>query len=130
MYVERIGKRPSPMVADFEQQIAEGKVHVLSDGKTIAGYAVFYPRADHIHLESVAVHPEFQKMGYGLQLITFVEQAASEAGASAIELYTHAKMTENLSLYPALGYVEQGRWHEDGFDRIFFRKEMRPSRRL
>ena len=33
-------------------------------------------------------------------------------------------MTENLKLYPYLGYQELGRWNEDGFDRAFFRKEL------
>lgn len=124
IYVERMGKRPAPMVADFEQQIADGKIHVLTDGKTVAGFAVFYPREDHLHLESVAVHPEFQSLGYGLQLITYVEQWASETGAAAIELYTNVKMSENLSLYPSLGYAEKGRWSESGFDRVFFRKDL------
>ena len=33
-------------------------------------------------------------------------------------------MTENLSRYPALGFVEVGRGHAHGFDRVFFRKEL------
>ncbi len=124
MYVPRIGRRPAPMVADFEQQIGKNIVHVLSNGRTIAGFAVFFPRDDHVHLENVAVHPDFQSMGYGIQLITYAEQCALETGAVAVELYTNAKMTENLTLYPKLGYTETGRWHEDGFDRVFFRKAL------
>ncbi len=127
MYTERMGRRPAPMVADFELQIADGKVHVLTDGKTVAGYAVFYPRDDHFHLENVAVHPDFQSLGFGLQLITYVEQCASDAGVNAVELYTNVKMTENLSLYPSLGYIEKGRWSEDGFERVFYRKELARS---
>jgi hypothetical protein len=33
-------------------------------------------------------------------------------------------MTENLSLYAALGYEETGRATEDGFDRVYFRKSL------
>lgn len=33
-------------------------------------------------------------------------------------------MTENIPYYPSLGYEEIGRWQEDGFDRVFFRKEL------
>ena len=124
IYVPRIGKRPAPMVADFQQQISEGKIHVLADDRTIAGFAVFYRRDDHVHLENVSVHPEFQKLGFGVQLITHVEQFAADAGIWVVELYTNAKMTENLTLYPYLGYEEIGRWHEDGFDRVFFRKSV------
>ena len=58
IYVPRIGKRPAPMVADFARLIGDGKVHVLSEGGTIAGFAVLYRRGDHVHLENVAVHPD------------------------------------------------------------------------
>ena len=125
-YVPRIGKAPAPMLADFASLIGDGKVHILDDGGTIAGFAVFYPRGDHVHLENVAVHPDFQKRGHGVRLVAHVEQQAAEAGAAAVELYTNAKMTENLSLYPRLGYMETGRRHEAGFDRVFFRKALRP----
>lgn len=126
IYVPRIGKRPAPMVADFARLIGDGSVHVLSEGGTIAGFAVFYRRGDHVHLENVAVHPDFQKRGHGVRLIAYVERFAAEAGAKAVELYTNVKMTENLSLYPGLGYEETGRRHEDGFDRVFFRKTLAP----
>jgi ribosomal protein S18 acetylase RimI-like enzyme len=126
IYVPRIGKPPAPMVADFARLIGDGKVHVLSDGSAIAGFAVFYLRGDHVHLENVAVHPDFQKRGHGARLIAYAEQFATEAGANAVELYTNIKMTENLSLYPSLGYEEAGRRHEDGFDRVFFRKILAP----
>ena len=33
-------------------------------------------------------------------------------------------MTENLALYPALGYVETGRRVEDGFSRVYFSKRL------
>ncbi len=123
-YVERIGKRPAPMVADFEEQICNGIVHVLSKDNVIAGYVAFYRRGDHVQLDSIAIDPAFQGIGYGIRLITFVETCAAETGANAVELYTNAKMTENLSLYPYLGYTETGRRHEDGFDRVFFRKAL------
>ncbi len=45
-------------------------------------------------------------------------------GFSAVELYTNEKMTKNLQPYPYLGYREIGRWEEDGFNRVFFKKEL------
>lgn len=35
-----------------------------------------------------------------------------------LHLYTNEKMTENLSIYPKLGYVEVGRRTENGFNRV------------
>lgn len=123
-YVPRIGKRPAPMIADFGQQIEEGIVYVLAKGRDVSGFIVFYPQDDHVHLENVAMRPECQGLGYGIKLIEFAEQEAIKAGYTAIELYTNAKMTENLTLYPYLGYTETDCRHEDGFDRVFYRKEL------
>lgn len=122
IYVPRIGRRPAPMIADFEDQIKQDLVHVLTDDKQVAGFIVYYRRDDHLHLENVAVDPQFQGLGYGVQLIKYAEQAARDIGVAAVELYTNAKMTENLKLYPYLGYTELGRWQEGGFDRVFYRK--------
>lgn len=125
MYVARIGREPAPMVADFASQIGDGLVHVaVTETDAVQGFAVFYPRDDHMHLENVAVSPEHQGQGVGRVLMTHCEQTARNQGLGAIELYTNLKMTENLALYPALGYREIGRRQEDGFDRVYFRKEL------
>ncbi len=124
-YVARIGREPAPMVADYETQIRDGLVWVSEarDG-TVQGFAVFYPRDNHVHLRNLAVAPEHQGNGVGKRLITFCEDTARAMGLDAVELYTNLKMTENLSLYPALGYTEIERRSEDGFERVFFRKTL------
>ena len=124
MYVDRIGREPAPMVADFATQVAEGLVYVIGAGGAIDGYVVFYPRNDHIHLENLAVWREHSGKGRGGQLIAFVEDQARHHGLAAVELYTNAKMFENLNMYPKLGFVEMDRWTEDGFERVFFRKNV------
>lgn len=126
-YIASIGKRPAPMVADFGEQIAQGIVWVLADGREIGGYVVFYRRGDHVLLENVAVAPGYQGEGHGRRLIGFAEQSAMQSAVQAVELYTNAMMTKNLALYPKLGYREVGRQHEDGFDRVYFRKELAGS---
>ena len=112
------------MIADFAAQIAAGQVWVIVENDRMGGYVVYYRRGDHLHLENVAVHPDQQGRGYGKMLIDHAETAARQSGAVAVELYTNARMTENQSLYPALGYEEVGRGHEDGFDRVFYRKRV------
>ena len=124
VYVERIGREPAPMVADFASQIRAGQAFVLDDGGAVLGYVVFYPQGDHLHLENVAVLPAHHGWGLGGRLIGFVEEAARGRGLAAVELYTNLKMHENLRMYPRLGYVETGRRREDGFDRVYFRKEV------
>lgn len=127
LYVPRIGREPAPMVADFATSIAAGHIWVTDmpgPGFDVTGFVVAFPRDDHWHLENVAVDPKIQGIGVGGRLIAHVEAMARAAGARAVELYTNAKMTENQSLYPQLGYAETGRRSEDGFDRVFYRKEL------
>lgn len=122
LYVERIGREPAPMVANFAASIGKGHLYVAQEDGQIVGFVVFYPKQDHVHLENVAVIPGFQNRGIGTSLIRFVEKEAQQDGFSRIELYTNARMTENLELYPRLGYEQFDRRVEDGFDRVYFRK--------
>jgi ribosomal protein S18 acetylase RimI-like enzyme len=122
--VDRIGREPAPMVADFAGQIVNGIIHVVEDQRRVCGFIVLYPRGDHMHIENIAIDPAFQRHGLGTALLEFAEQQAHVHGRRAIELYTNEKMTENLEFYPRLGYVETGRSVEDGFSRVYFRKEL------
>jgi ribosomal protein S18 acetylase RimI-like enzyme len=124
-YVPLIGRKPAPMVADFEAQIAAGDVYVATDDEDdVQGFIVFYPEGRHILLENVAVRPSAAGRGIGRSLIRFCEVEARRRGFHAVHLYTNEKMTENLSIYPRLGYVEVGRRTEDGFNRVFFEKPL------
>jgi ribosomal protein S18 acetylase RimI-like enzyme len=127
LYVPRIGREPAPMVADFAGSIAAGHLWVAEppgESSGVMGFVIAFPREDHWHLSNVAVDPAAQGGGLGGRLIAHVEAVARAAGAPAVELYTNARMTENQSLYPWLGYAEIGRATEDGFDRVFYRKEL------
>lgn len=123
-YIERIGRKPAPMVADFAAAIKAETLYVIETGTQICGFVVFYACNDYLHLENVAVDPRFQGLGLGMKLIEFVEQQARGGGYGSVELYTNVKMTENLGLYARLGYVEFDRRVEEGFDRIYFRKTL------
>lgn len=124
-FVAVIGRKPAPMVADFGAQIRDGSVHVSCrlNGE-IEGFIVFFAKAGTMFLENVAVGDAARGSGVGRALIGLCEAEARRLGLPSVELYTNAKMTANLSLYPRLGYVEIGRRHEDGFDRVYFRKDL------
>lgn len=124
MYVGRMDTEPAPMRADYSSLIAQGSVDLAICGSQFAGYAVFYPEGEHFHLENLGVLPEYRGCGIGRRLIEHVECAAKEAGYKAVELYTNEAMTENLALYPRIGYVEIDRRREAGFNRVFFRKQL------
>ncbi len=117
-------QEPAPMVADFAHQIGLGQIYVAFYDSSFAGYIVFYPEQGHLHLENVAVLPAQAGQGIGKKLIEYAEEAARNQGLNAVELYTNEAMTENLSMYPKLGYVETERKQQAGFSRVFFRKSI------
>ena len=128
-YVAAIGRRPAPMDTDYESQIASGEVYVAVDETgELQGFIVFLPMTDHMFLENVAVQPASSGCGIGKSLIRFCEGEALRLGLTSVRLYTNEKMTDNLSLYLRLGYVEVDRRTEDGFARVYFEKPLgRPT---
>lgn len=122
-YVVAIGKKPAPMVADFASLIASGSVHVAVEGEAdVLGFIVFFHEGDTVFLENVAVKSDAVGRGVGKRLIAFCEAEAKRSGAKSVRLYTNEKMTENLSIYPHLGYRETERRTEAGFNRVYFEK--------
>jgi N-acetylglutamate synthase-like GNAT family acetyltransferase len=122
LYVPRIGRQPAPVTADHAGLVAAGRTSVAEVDGAIAGVIVLIPAEDHLLVENVAVAPALQGRGLGGELMRYAERRATELGVQELRLYTNALMTENLALYPVLGYVETGRRTEDGFSRVYFSK--------
>lgn len=123
-YIARIGKPPGPMLDDYAQRIADAQTWVLEDAGGIAGILVLEETADSLLLDNIAVAPGQQGKGVGRALLEFAEAEARRRGFTAIHLYTHELMTENLSLYSRIGYVETYRITEKGFDRVYMHKPL------
>jgi len=124
-YVPIIGRKPAPMIADFTTQIAAGMVYVATDeNATFLGFIVFYPKDGYFLLENVAVLPSAAGRGVGKMLISFCEKAARQHGAAAVHLYTNAKMKDNLAMYSRLGYLKVARRTDEGFNRVYFEKNL------
>lgn len=125
-YVPVIGRKPAPMIVDFITQIAAGVVYVATDDQaSFQGFIVFYAKEGYFLLENVAVLPSAAGRGVGKTLISFCENTARQRGVNAVHLYTNEKMTDNLSIYPRLGYVKVAERTEDGFNRVYFEKSLR-----
>lgn len=122
-YIPRIGREPGPMLDDYASLIDQRRVHVLEDGGFV-GVLVLVPEAATMLVDNIAVAPSTQGRGYGRLLLDFAEQEARRQGFQTIRLYTHALMTENLTLYFRLGYVETHRGEEKGFSRVYMSKPL------
>ena len=124
LYIPRIGRRPMPMDADFPAHVARGEAFAAVEERAVVGYIIMFPRGDHMFIENVAVDPACQGRGIGAVLLDHGEKEARRQDLRAVELYTNEKMTENLTFYPRLGYRETDRRSENGFNRVYFRKEL------
>ncbi|THX80672.1 acyl-CoA N-acyltransferase [Aureobasidium pullulans] len=130
-YLTRLnGKSPAPMTANYDFLIATRKLFILrtttSTPNSIIGCISFrlVPKTQTLEINNVAIDPSAQGQGFGKLLMKSSEDLAGDLGVKKLELYTNVKMVENIGLYGKIGYVEVGRWKEDGFERVFMRKEM------
>jgi GNAT superfamily N-acetyltransferase len=124
-YVARIGREPMPMDDDYRAHIAAGEAWVTTrDDGTIIGVLVLIDESDALLLDNVAVTEDEQGRGHGRALIAFAEQEAVRRGHRTLRLFTNVKMTENITLYRRLGFVETHRAGEHGFARVFMAKRL------
>jgi ribosomal protein S18 acetylase RimI-like enzyme len=122
VYVDRIGREPAPMTADYAQIAECGHAWVAEHGDRIVGLLVLEWADDHLLLENVAVAPEAQGLGVGNRLLQLAEEQARARGLREVRLYTNEAMTENLDYYRRRGYHETHRGTQNGFRRVFFAK--------
>lgn len=123
-YIERIGKKPGPMLENYLTLILHGNVFCGEISEKIIGVLVLKKFNDYMLLDNVALLPEFQGNGFGKQLIKFAESYAFENDFCEIRLYTNVKMKENIEIYNKMGYIEYSRKKDNGYDRIYFKKRL------
>ena len=123
-YVDRIGRAPAPMTADYARAVRGGLVWVAIEDGRVAGFVVLVAEPGYLLLENVAVLPAAQSRGIGSRLLGLAEGQARRLGLSEVRLYTNEAVTENLAYYPRRGYTETHRAEQDGFRRVFFRKPL------
>ncbi|WP_407309980.1 GNAT family N-acetyltransferase [Desulfosporosinus sp. SB140] len=124
VYIQRMCKKPAPMLSDYSKLIEENVVYIATDSEEFMGIIVFFPKGNSLFIENVAVHPGFQGRGTGRKLIEFAFNFAKKAGLQEVNLYTNELMTENIKYYHRLGFVEAGRRLEDGYRRVYFVKPL------
>ncbi|KAF4975639.1 hypothetical protein FZEAL_7599 [Fusarium zealandicum] len=112
-YVERIGRLPAPMTADYQDLMTRHDVFVLRAGKdnTVVGSIVLQSPSDDgaIQINNLVIDPAAQGRGFGRILLNHAEDFARSKGCHSLTLFTNAKMWENLSLYPKMGFIETAR---------------------
>ncbi len=123
-YIEQIGKQPGPMLLDFAAEIESNHVWLAEADHAVIGVLVQYETDLGFYIDTVAVSPHLQGTGVGRALLQLAEQEAVRRGYSSIYLCTNAKMVENQTFYPRIGYVVYERKVDGGYDRVFYRKQL------
>jgi ribosomal protein S18 acetylase RimI-like enzyme len=112
------------MTDDYTEIISICRVTVAENRGTIVGVIVLAITGEGFLIDNVAVDPAQRGMGLGKILLRFAEAEAWRAGFDSIYLYTHEKMTENLSLYSKIGYIEYDRRSQGDFSLVYMRKQL------
>lgn len=123
-YVDRIGRVPAPMEADYVALVDQHDVLVSEDETGIVGVLILIRKPDHLLLETVAVRTDVQGRGIGAYMLEHAYTRARDLGVHEIRLYTNEKMFENLAYYPRHGFVQTGTAIEDGFHRVYFSRTL------
>lgn len=114
------------MLDDYREVVAGSDTFVFEDESAIVGAMVMRPEGGELLLENIAVLPRCKGKGVGKALMAFCEDHTRGLGCAAVRLYTHELMVENIALYARRGYRETHRATENGFARVFMRKELKP----
>lgn len=106
VWIDVIGDKPRPMLADYKALIEQEKVYLALLKDEIVGILVMWLEHDSLYIDVLAVNPKEQKQGIGLRLLKFAETEAMQREQNKITLCTNAKMQSNRDYYAKLGYQE------------------------
>jgi ribosomal protein S18 acetylase RimI-like enzyme len=123
-YVERLGGPPRPMTDDYDVVVRTRRVTVAERAGEIVGLIVLEVDGERVTIDNVAVTPAHRGTGVGRALLEHAEASTRATGHEAIYLYTHERMTENLSLYSRIGYVEYARRRHGAASVVHMRKQL------
>ena len=120
-YTPFIGKKPAPMLADYNAYISDDVVFVYDNGSDILGFAVIIHQIDGYWLETIAVSSDQQGQGIGKALMMAVDNYICMF-ATSYQLYTNVVMTQAADWYNRLGFNQIEIKKIAGYQRIYFQK--------
>ena len=77
-------------------------------GCSVAGYCSFWVVLDEIHINNVAVRPEFRRSRFGRALVDFVVDEATRRGTGRLLLEVRRSNDAARRLYRSMGFAEIG----------------------
>lgn len=86
-----------------------GRVEPVVDGPDLAGFIVARVIADEVHINNVAVRPEFQRLHLGFELLQNTLAQAKQRRANVAHLEVRAGNVAAHGLYQRCGFTIVGR---------------------
>ncbi|WP_328464910.1 GNAT family N-acetyltransferase [Actinoplanes sp. NBC_00393] len=104
-YHEYIGEQPPDLEAMVDARLESGGVTLWEDGGVPVALAIrSRPEAGMVRIQTVYTPAEHRRRGYGAGVTTAATQAALDAGATDVVLFTDLANPTSNALYPRLGY--------------------------
>ena len=123
-YIARNGLVPVPMRLDYDEVFRDCQVTVVEYEGEIVAVLALEVTAEGFLLDNIAIAPTHQGKGLGRALLEYAETEAHRQGFDSIYLYAQEIMTENITRYGRIGYVEYARRVEFGLSRVYLRKRL------
>jgi len=80
---------------------------VRTDDEVVAAFCTSWLVLDELHINTMAVRPEFRGQGIGRRLLAYVLDDARARGASRATLEVRASNLAAIALYSAFGFTTQ-----------------------
>lgn len=94
------------------------------DGRIIAMGAVKRADVNRAEIKRMRVHPDFQRRGFGTELIKALETEARRLGYEVLHLDTTTLQTAAQKLYEKHGYRQVGETQIAGLDTLLYEKKL------
>ena len=97
--------RPSPQALGAKREIENTLSRLVAlDGDDVVGTVQYWILDDRLHLVGLAVHPDRQRQGIGLELLKRAREIAAEKNLGRLSLCT-VEQTGNVPIFLRLGFA-------------------------
>ena len=92
--------------SEFEKQFAGGQIAIgLEEAKKLIGVVIVTSDTRKGWINRLAIDPDYQRRGYGEQLVHAAEDVLHEAGIHLIAAFIEEGNAASLALFEKLGYA-------------------------
>lgn len=127
-WVPIIGREPRPMLADYAEALRKHRIDLIETEGRVLGLIEFRLDPDHLWIENIAVHPDYQGHGLGKLLLAHVDDIARAAALPELRLLTNQAFAANVALYQSRGYTITHTEPFMGGTTLYFSKRLHEDR--